>query len=168
MLIVWNLFFTFILCDRCERNPHVMNRLLKRNTHVRLVSSTFTFDHIRCRFHPSSIAVSHSSSSHYPRVYNLCVLYMFVMENPSVVVTVVTDSPQLDRLNEDFLVWGEDTSNVVIIVIPHQCRFAHQILKNWKSFQVLQEDFTVSHRVEQFRLHTQKSVVTSVRGRPLV
>ncbi len=54
----------FILCDRCERNPDVMNDILKRNTHERLVSSTFTFDRIRCRFHPSSNTVALSSSSH--------------------------------------------------------------------------------------------------------
>ena len=37
-----------------------------RNTHARLVSSTFTFDRIRRRFHPSSNTVAHSSSSHCP------------------------------------------------------------------------------------------------------
>jgi hypothetical protein len=51
---------------RCERNPHVMNGLLKRNTHARLVSSAFTFDRIRRRFHPSSNTVARSSSSHCP------------------------------------------------------------------------------------------------------
>jgi hypothetical protein len=48
---------------KCWTWPNV----LKRNTHARLVSSTFTFDHIRCRFYPSSHKVSHSSSSHYSR-----------------------------------------------------------------------------------------------------
>ena len=55
MLTAVNLFNTFILYGRCERKPHVMNGLLKSNTHhARLMSSTFTFNRIRCRFHPSS------------------------------------------------------------------------------------------------------------------
>ena len=65
MLTSTNLFNTFILCGRCERNLHAMNEILKGNTHAKLVSSTFTFDRFRCCFHPSWNTVLRFSSSHY-------------------------------------------------------------------------------------------------------
>jgi hypothetical protein len=53
ILIATNFFNTFIICGRCERTPHVVIDLLKRNTYVKPVVPTFTFARIRCFFHPS-------------------------------------------------------------------------------------------------------------------
>jgi hypothetical protein len=60
--------------------------------------------------------------------------------------------PQLNRLNEAFLVRGEDASNVAVTPIPPQRRLTHQILQHRNTFQVLQQTFAVSRRAEQLRL----------------
>ena len=58
------LFNTFILCTKIwEKTTHV-NDLWQRNIHTTLVSSTFIFDHIRCRFHPSSNTVLNTLHHH--------------------------------------------------------------------------------------------------------
>ena len=67
--------------------------------------------------------------------------------------------PQLNRLNEVFLVRGEDASNMP--TIPSQKRITTQILKNWRPFQVLKQAFAVSRRAEQLRLRTQQRVVAT-------
>jgi hypothetical protein len=54
--------------------------------------------------------------------------------------------PQLNRLNEAFLVRGEDASNMP--TIPTQKRITTQILKHWRPFEVLQEALAVSRRAE--------------------
>ncbi len=57
--------------------------------------------------------------------------------------------PQLNRLNEAFLVRAEDASNMP--TIPTQTRITTQILKHWRPFEVLKETLAVSHRAEQLR-----------------
>ena len=49
--------------------------------------------------------------------------------------------PQVDRLSEVFLVWGEDTSNVPVTPIPLQHRITQQIIKHCQPFQDLQQTF---------------------------
>ena len=51
--------------------------------------------------------------------------------------------------------------------IPAQRRFTHQMIKHWKSFQVLQQIFAVSHRAEQLHLHRPQCIIaTSVDSVP--
>ena len=56
---------------------------------------------------------------------------------------------------------GEDASNGAVTPIPHQRRLTHQILKHWQPFQVLQQTFTVSRRVEQLRRRMQQRIVAT-------
>ncbi len=49
--------------------------------------------------------------------------------------------PQVDRLSEVFLVWGEDTSNVAVTPIPLHHRITQQIIKHCQPFQDLQQTF---------------------------
>jgi len=52
--------------------------------------------------------------------------------------------PQLNRLQEAYIVRGEDASNVA--AIPAQHRLTHQILHHFQKFKDLKETFAVSHR----------------------
>jgi hypothetical protein len=69
--------------------------------------------------------------------------------------------PQLDRLNEAFLVREEDAPNVAVTPIPLQHRRTQQIIKHWQSVQDLQQTFTVSRRAEQLRLRMQQRIVAT-------
>ena len=44
--------------------------------------------------------------------------------------------PQLNRLTEVSLVWGEDTSNVAVTVIPAQKRVTLQILSSGNTLKI--------------------------------
>jgi len=63
--------------------------------------------------------------------------------------------PQINRLHEDYIVRGEDTSNVVVTVIPTQYKVILQILSMWSPFKDLKQNFAVSIRAEQLRLSVQ-------------
>ena len=67
--------------------------------------------------------------------------------------------PQLTRLHEDYHVWGEDASNMTNIP------FQHRVTKTFCDFKLT---FTVSCRVEQLRLHTQKHIITIVEDSVLL
>ena len=58
-----------------------------------------------------------------------------------------------------------DASNAV--AIPAQHRVTQQIIARWKPFKDLQQRFALSRREEQFRLHTQQSVVATVEDSAL-
>jgi hypothetical protein len=70
--------------------------------------------------------------------------------------------PQLNRLHESYIVWGEDVSNVDVTVIPAQNKVNLQILSMWSPFKDLKQTFVVSHCTEQFRLRVNHHVVTTV------
>ncbi len=57
--------------------------------------------------------------------------------------------------------WGEDTSNVVVTVIPVQHKVTLQILRMWSPFEDLKEIIPVSYRTEQFRFRVQQRVVVT-------
>ena len=151
MLTVVNLFNTFILCGRCERKSHVMNGLLKRKPHVRLVSSTFTFHHIRCRFQSSSNTVSHSSSSHYPhsstgkhhrhidRDHLLTIIITFpaiIYWNNFVHLTVILRHLYVLR-------YGEHRSST-LLEDPRLCESWIYIKKGDKKKRITKKDWTIS------------------------
>ena len=60
---------------------------------------------------------------------------------------------------------GEDASNVVDIPTPD--RVTQQILSRCQSFKDLKLTFAVSHRAEQFRLHVQERVISTVEDSAL-
>ena len=64
--------------------------------------------------------------------------------------TVLLLLPHLNCLQEPYIVWGEDASNVTSI--PTQNRLTHQIIHHFQPFKDLKETFVVSHRTEQLCL----------------
>ena len=58
--------------------------------------------------------------------------------------------------------WGEDTSNVAVPVIPAQNRVTFQILNHWQPFSTLKQTFQDSCRAEEHRLRAQQCKVATV------
>jgi hypothetical protein len=67
--------------------------------------------------------------------------------------------PQLNRLNEAFLVRGEDASNM--LTIPSQNKVTQQIISLWQPFKDLKQAFAVSRRAEQLRLRSQQRIIAT-------
>ena len=67
--------------------------------------------------------------------------------------------PQLNRLNEAFLVRGEDASNM--LTIPSQNKVTQQIISLWQPFKDLNQAFAVSRRAEQLRLRSQQRIIAT-------
>jgi hypothetical protein len=68
--------------------------------------------------------------------------------------------PQINKLQEDSIVWGEDASSVA--TIPTQNRMTHQILSMCQHFKDLKQIFVVSHRTEHRHSRVHQCVVTTV------
>ena len=69
--------------------------------------------------------------------------------------------PQLNHLSKPSLVRGEDTSNVVVTVIPVQNMVTLQILRICQPFEDLKLTFVVSLRVEQIRFRVDQRIVST-------